>query len=114
MRMRGSRGAFLWRGTLGTTRALLLAAACLQVALENGVQLSKGAHLLSRYATVKAAVASTVIIVSAAIAGALTKCMQKGIPLARGAHLFVARVRPSVRRRRAALCAPSLPRSALL
>ena len=70
LRMRGSRGAFLWRGTLGTTRALLLAAACLQVALENGVQLSKGAHLLSRYATVKAAVVSTVIIVSAAIAGA--------------------------------------------
>ena len=57
---------------LGTTRALLLAAAYLQVALENGVQLSKGAHLLSRYATVKAAVASTVIIVSAAIAGALS------------------------------------------
>ena len=69
LRMRGSRGA-LPMARLGTTRALLLAAAYLQVALENGVQLSKGAHLLSRYATVKAAVASTVIIVSAAIAGA--------------------------------------------
>ena len=51
-------------------RTLLLAVAYLQVAFENGVQLSKGAHLLSRCATVKAAVASMVIIVSAAIAGA--------------------------------------------
>ena len=37
----------------GNHWALLLALACLQVALENGVQLSKGAHLLSRYATVR-------------------------------------------------------------
>ena len=70
MRMRGSRGALPMARPTGNHWALLLALAYLQVALENGVQLSKGAHLLSRYATVKAAVASTVIIVSAAIAGA--------------------------------------------